>query len=188
MELGNAFTIVHITDLHFSPGADIEEDHVYSPLQLKGIESVLRKKSIDRLIVTGDITEAGDPNSLLRAKDWLYGDFSVSGKEKIGLKLNKDKVRVIPGNHDAFNLKEDNPLTYKDRWQKSLSNFYDAFQDAKAVDTDGCRYEWIPFGESDLFLTYIDTSFLGDPHDLENEKGFSHYLKRIPRVARGTIY
>lgn len=187
----NSLRIVHLTDMHFSPGAHKDGRHIYSPKQLIAIESILDKEPYDQVFVTGDISDRGDPDSLLRARDWFTDKFSVAGGEKSGLNLPIERVHFIPGNHDAFNLGEGEAQGlkgYVGRWQKSLSNFYEAFPEFRLNAKDGCKYKWYPIEDSGVFIAFIDTSYLGDPTGLEKESGFSHFITRIPRVARGELH
>src|SRR6185503_4388035 len=156
------FTLAHISDLHFSHGAYREGSHQHSILRLKGIQELLSNLEIDRLIISGDITNDGGPESLLRAHSWIFNSFLIDGKEAIGLGLAPNTVGVIPGNHDAFNDKS-GAITLLDCWQKSLSNYNAIFLDHQFVYPESSRYDWIEKNGRGIFLVYVDTSFVGDP-------------------------
>jgi len=64
-----AFRIAHLSDLHFSSGADKgDPSHVHSIPRLKAIERILSSRKCDRIIISGDLSDAGDRESLLRAQ------------------------------------------------------------------------------------------------------------------------
>jgi 3',5'-cyclic AMP phosphodiesterase CpdA len=178
------FTIAHISDLHFSPGADKGSPHTHSISHLKQIQSVLKDRPLDRMIVSGDLTDRGDTESLLRVRDWLFDDFSISGGERIGLKMSEDVVRVVPGNHDAYNA-DKSPGNSLNCWQKSIDNYRQVFPSNRAIQ--GCDYEWIEKGEFGFYIAYIDSCFLGDP-TLRRVKEFRKTaIHAISKIARGKM-
>jgi hypothetical protein len=178
------FTLAHISDLHFSPGAYRDGSHQHSISRLKGIQRLLSNIDIDRLIVSGDVTNDGDAESLLRAHSWLFGKFPIDGNEEIGMGLAPDKVGVIPGNHDAYNDDSAGAISLLDCWQKSLSNYNDIFVNHKFVYPESSRYDWIQKDGRGIFLVYVDTSFVGDP-ELEKKGDYRSLLTRISKIARG---
>ncbi len=179
-----SITIGHISDLHFSDGASDATPHRHSIPHLKQIQSILADRKIDRLVVSGDLTNMGDKESLLRVRDWLFGEFSISGSEKVGLKLPESIVRVIPGNHDAYNSNRAS-ANMLDCWQKSIKNFSEVFPSDK--NAGGCNYEWIDKGDSGLYIVYVDSCFLGDPA-LHRRKEFKQtMIASISPIARGNF-
>ena len=184
--MNSTFTLAHISDLHFSHGAYHGGTHQHSIQRLRGIQQVLSGVTLDRLIVSGDITNGGDPDSLLRARDWLFDSFSISGSEAIGLKMSPESVGLVPGNHDAYNLPSDSAsiLGY---WQKSLSNYNEVFSGHQFSHPDSCRYDWIEKNGRAVFIVYVDTSFVGDPELERKSSKHTHLLTRIPKIARGKM-
>ncbi len=179
------FKLAHISDLHFSDGADGEAaNHAHSIPHLRIVQRLLEAKGpFDRVVVTGDLTNRGDRASLLRVRDWLFGEFSVSADEKLGLNLPLSLVRIIPGNHDAYNCESSvgSPL---DNWQKSLHQFYQVFP---TEHLNGCHYDWIEKDGNGLFIALIDSCYLGDP-TLDNVTGIRQQaVSRISKIARGKI-
>jgi len=100
------FRITHISDLHFSENVSAGSSYTHSIPHLILLQHIIgqqqQQKPFDRLIVTGDISNLGDKESLLKARDWLLSDFSVDGHVRTGLNLPPDALKVVPGNHDAY--------------------------------------------------------------------------------------
>ena len=183
-----AFRIAHLSDLHFSSGADKgDPSHVHSIPRLKAIERILSSRKCDRIIISGDLSDAGDRESLLRAHSYIFSKMPIGPHESTGLSLSDSVVGIVPGNHDAFNARFPvtgnslNDLVEKlsSYRQKSLQNYNSIFLKHKFEDQDGCRYEYIERDGRGIFLVYIDTCYLGDP-DTEN-------LSRMERIARGRV-
>jgi len=175
------FTIVHISDLHFSEGADkSEHHHKHSILHLQKLQQKLETIQFDKLIVSGDITNDGDKESLLRARDYLYGEFAVGGGENTGLKLSPSIVELVPGNHDARNKGAyGSPLQI---WQRSLENYNDAFVEHKIDFQQACYYRWIEKDGCYVFLAFVDSCYLGD----EYNDNVSTKL-RLSKIAKGKM-
>lgn len=53
-------SIAHISDLHFSMGADATAQHSHSIELLSAAETSIRKLAPDYLFLTGDISNRGD--------------------------------------------------------------------------------------------------------------------------------
>ncbi len=176
------FRIVHLSDLHFSRGADQSyPDHKHSIVHLRGIERVLQSIEYDRLIITGDVSNRGDAESLLRARQWIYSELEIGSGEKIGLRADLAKVRIIPGNHDAWDT--DGTGTVLDRRQKSLKEYNKVFPENAIVPPAGCYYDWIEKNDAGLFIAFADSCYLGDPQ-LE---GMVPDLKFFDRIAKGKL-
>ena len=179
-----AFTIAHISDLHFSQGADETTPHRHSIPHLKLIQQTLNNEPIDKLIVSGDLTNMGDKESLLRVRDWLFGEFSISADEKLGLNLRTNLVSVVPGNHDAYNAKR-SPGGYQECWQKSIANYREIFPHPQTIS--GCTFDWLEKDGRGIYIAYVDSCFLGDP-ELQHLKGFRNALiHQVGKVARGKL-
>jgi predicted phosphodiesterase len=184
--MSSQITLVHLSDLHFSAGAYRDgPDHSHSIPHLTGIEKRLRQLSVDRVIVSGDITEMGDPESMLRAHDWLFRRFDIGGGQSTGLDLPCDHVILVPGNHDAYNsVRGRQSLTMRGFMQRSIRNYNDVFIHHKfRPDLDNCQYHWIEQNGCSVFVVCVDTCYLGDPA-LDNE-----LLGGMPlsKVAKGKL-
>jgi predicted phosphodiesterase len=181
--MSETFSIAHISDLHFSNGVSKDGRHSHSIHHLEQVEKIFKGKDFDRVIVSGDLTNTGDKESLLRVKNWLFGEFPISGDAEIGLKLPQSIVAVIPGNHDAYNCKDSLGSGFQ-RWQKSITNFNDIF---KPGFVEGCRYDWLEKNGHAVYIVYVDSCFLGDPsieHHLDVQ---AFAISKIGTIARGKL-
>src|SRR5687768_13161180 len=179
-----AFRFGHLSDLHFSEGTDKSAiSHSHSIPLLQQLQALVESKpGVDKYFITGDISNHGDRESLLRAKDWIFDKFSVGGGEQTGLNLRYESVGIVPGNHDAWNA--DSPGTLFDRRQQSLENFNFAFDQHVMPANPGCYYEWIEKGGFGIFVVYLDSCILGD-HAKRGDPA-----QRIPyasKVAKGRV-
>ncbi len=179
------FTFAHISDLHFSSGAYIGGNHKHSIRRLLGIESLLRGKKFDRVIVTGDISNAGDEESLLRANTWLFERLKVDADHSTGLELDPASTLIVPGNHDAFNSKG-HYETHIKLWQSSLENYNRLFPLHTYLHPETIRYDWLTKDGVSAFLVGADTCYLGDQQP-EGVPGYEYALKGIPDMARGDL-
>ena len=184
----NHFVIAHLSDLHFSSGADEEDpSHTHSIPQLKGIEAIFTSKSFDRVIISGDISDAGDRESLIRAHSYIFSRMPIGPHESTGLTLSDSIVGIVPGNHDAFNA----PFIVKGNSfdelakklvyyrQTSLVNYNKIFKQNRFDDADGCRYDYVEKSGRGIFIVYLDTCYLGDPD--------TYKVSRFERIARGRV-
>ncbi|MBK7370973.1 MAG: metallophosphoesterase [Saprospiraceae bacterium] len=185
------FKFIHLSDLHFHGGSSQRhKTHSHSIPHLKGIQKVVQKEkeNMDRLIISGDISHYGDDDNLLRAKQWIFSSMEIGNEERISLGLDEnehDKVRLVPGNHDAWNSKSRNGKIIDIR-QKSLENFNYVFRrNGKDVIPfpDGYYFDWLQKGERGVFIVFLDSSYMGDTQ-IENE---NPELTIIDRVAKGKI-
>lgn len=148
--------LLQISDLHFS------QDGCHSYVHLQGIERLLEKHEPTHLVITGDITDWGDIDSLKQAHDWIHDSIHVNGAT-YGLRANQRKLKIIlvPGNHDAFNT--NTPGNLFDRWQKSLGNFTNVFSSyGWKASGNGVQYHWEDDGAIAVFFCSVDSSHLGD--------------------------
>ena len=166
-------TVVHISDLHFSDHAvDTDAKCIHSQDLLVGLEVALRQTDFDLVVVSGDLTDWGDLPALLRARDYLLGSYSVGHGRTVGLNLAPDKLRIFPGNHDAFNVPKSGSTF--ERWQKSLSNYRFAFPECLgAIET--CGWEWIELQGWEIYMAFADTCFIGDPENEVSVRGIRYY-------------
>ncbi|HLP60458.1 MAG TPA: metallophosphoesterase [Candidatus Deferrimicrobium sp.] len=156
------FRLLHISDLHFSNGVDgANLNHAHSIRHLKGLGNMIsRFPDIDRLLISGDISDSGDRESLITASNWLFRNFGIGDDEEIGLNLHPEKIGMVPGNHDAWNASSTGSLF--ERRQKSLKNYNDIFVKHSFPDNDGCRYEWLEKDGAGIYIAYVDSSLLGE--------------------------
>jgi len=176
------FLLAHISDLHFSKGTDkSNKNHTHSINHLIGLQSRLTVlNGLDRLIVSGDVSNHGDRQSLITASGWLFNEIPIGNGEYTGLKMKPQSVCVVPGNHDAWNAKETGTLL--DRRQKSLENYNFAFPEHEIHDC-GCYFDWIQKGSDALYMAFVDSCFLGDTE--ENKDSTFGTLRFDQAIAKG---
>ena len=173
--------LMHISDLHLSAEMHRDAQTVHSVDLLRGIQKITEAESPDYVLLSGDITDEGDGQSLLNAREWLFNDAPVGGEERIGLHLRPNQLFFVPGNHDAFNVS--GPMPRLLLRQRSLQNFRSEFPHTSYLtlgeDEYGCRYFWLSGSGVDIFLCVVDSSYLGDP------SAGSSGVANIDRVACG---
>ncbi|MDC6175963.1 metallophosphoesterase family protein [Ralstonia solanacearum] len=184
--MGNHEEIVlcHISDLHFSSGTDQSNpNHSHSVDLLLGLQNrILNFKSIDCLLVSGDISNQGDRQSLVTASGYLFKTIPIGNGEYAGLSFPAEKVRVVPGNHDAWNAADNGTLI--DRRQKSLTNYNYAFPHHKIME-NGCYFDWLQNENSGIYLAFLDSCFFGDTE--QNDESTFGTLRIDQAVAKGKL-
>jgi len=179
-----SFLLAHISDLHFSEGTDrSNRNHAHSIEHLLGLQqSIAALEDLDLLVTSGDISNHGDRQSLIMASGWLLGSIPIGGGENTGLDLPKERVGIVPGNHDAWNASSVGPLL--DRRQKSLENYNFAFP-YHAIPNSGCHFRWIEKNGSGLYIAFVDSCFLGDTE--QNTESPFGTLRGFEAVAKGKL-
>ena len=158
--MGDTFKIVHLSDTHFGKNyysiPNIGKPSHSIP-HLSGIKNILIEyfnnnlDSIDKVIISGDLSERGDIESLYLANDWLFGKFIINN-EDIGLKLKPSQVGLVPGNHDAYNIGS-NPWPQ----QRSLDHISEAFKESEIQ-----KYDLIQKNNDAIYIVYVDSSLVGE--------------------------
>ena len=176
------FIIAHISDLHFSEGTDQRNpSHRHSIEYLIGLEKRLPPSSeLDLLVVSGDISESGDRQSLVTASGYIFATIPIGHGEFTGLKFPVSKTGIVPGNHDAWNAGRSGSLL--ERRQKSLENYNFAFPNHQVLESHGSRYQWLEKNGAGIYLAYVDSCFLGDN---ENHSGANFRYDQA--VAKGKL-
>jgi hypothetical protein len=186
--MGDTYRIAHISDLHLTPGMGPNTTHSHSVKRLSVLSQYFHDNEFDKVIITGDLTNRGDEDSLLVAYSYIFDEVLVQAPTvKIGLKLPLEKVIVVPGNHDAYDCRDSNGPQLL-LWQKSLENFNKQFLSFKfSTENFGCRYYWIPKGDGALFIVAVDSCFLGDPTLRHVPSIRSAAISQISKPARGKL-
>ena len=170
----NTLRVLHLSDLHFSYHADDSASNSrHCPNLVGNLHSAISSLDFDLVIVSGDLSDTGDTESLLRAREFLFGNYSVSGTKRVGLNLPEDRVRILPGNHDAFNMPLHGSAAH--RWQKSLENYSAVFPN-QLGSKDRSAFEWIECDGWNAYLAFADSCFVGDP-ELEHSQPGIPYLE-----------
>jgi predicted phosphodiesterase len=102
--------VVHVSDLHFSeqlltpPNLKAPHRYGHDVAALFELDSKLKDLKWDILLVSGDVTRVGSPDSFLLVRNWLR-EHITTGQKKFGLDLQTSGqyFAVVPGNHDRFN-------------------------------------------------------------------------------------
>lgn len=184
MDTEHDFVLAHISDLHFSEGTDQSNpNHAHSIQHLIGLQARLAPLSeVDYLIVSGDVSNHGDRQSLVTASGWLFSTIPIGKGEYTGLKMPLERVRVVPGNHDAWNANESGHLI--DRRQKSLENYNFAFPNHQ-IPHGGCYFDWQQKGHNGLYIVFVDSCFLGDTEP--NTESTFGTLRFDQAIAKGRL-
>ena len=160
--MATTFRIAHISDLHFSSGAAPGGRHAHSTKRLDDLARIIEQEKPEYLIVSGDLSDRGDPGSLRSAHQWLFGKPHAGGKP-VGLAWDEDRAIVVPGNHDAYDCPHDRGSALTCR-QRSLKNYNGIFPvHAMEPPQKDCRYHWLEKDGEALYVVAADSSFLGDP-------------------------
>jgi len=163
----DTLSILHLSDLHFSAEADERADEsIHCTERTEKLGTIIAGLRPDLVIVSGDLSDRGDRESLLRVREYLFGSYAVSGTKRVGLSLPAERVRILAGNHDAFNMLPNG--TARDRVQRALQNFVDVFPEF-VTGPCNCSYEWVEGRSWDAYLSFADSCFVGDP-DWEHNK------------------
>lgn len=175
--------LIHISDLHFDVRAGTTSSRRHSFDYLEGIASLIKTQEFDRLIVSGDITNSGDTDSLKHARDYITDSIPKPNGGRVGLGLGGfDKVVIIPGNHDAFNssgLKAPYQ-SIMEAWQRSTTNFDAIFLEKPLPKPFGCNYDWVNVNGTPLYICYVNSCHLGD-------SGAPNIFQFFRHVARGDV-
>jgi len=184
MDSASSFRLTHISDLHFSSGSDQSKDHhTHSIKHLQGLQqSITATDDMDILVVSGDISNKGDSQSLIMANGWLFKSIPIGGGEHTGLGLEERRLGIVPGNHDAWNAGSDHG-SLLDRRQRSIENYNFAFPQ-HAMPESGCNFAWIEKGGAGLYIAFVDSCFLGDTDD-GSESPFG--VLRYDALAKGKL-
>lgn len=188
MDIMTKFTIFHISDLHFSEGTDLSNPaHTHSVRRLTGLQRALNAfKEKDFLIVSGDISNLGDRQSLINASGFIFDTIPIGKGKMIGLNASIEKCGIVPGNHDAWN----SPSLYEgrtllDRRQKALENYNFAFKDHQIDPEYGSYYRWLEKDGHGLYMAFVDSCFLGDTED--NKDSTFGNIRYDQAIAKGKL-
>ncbi|MDJ0835878.1 MAG: metallophosphoesterase [Acidobacteriota bacterium] len=179
------FSLLHISDLHFSEGTDLSNPaHTHSIKHLVGLEKAVRDlEETDFIVVSGDISNLGDRQSLINASGYLFDTIPIGEGRFTGLNMPHQKFGVVPGNHDAWNAKKSGSLL--DRRQKSLEHFNFAFTDHKIPPDSGSYYRWLEKDGAGIYIVFADSCFLGDT-EKHHDSAFGT-IRYDQAVAKGKL-
>jgi GTPase SAR1 family protein/Icc-related predicted phosphoesterase len=103
--------ILHLSDLHMREDSDVES--LLQPLvaDLRDEQEGLGLKSLDYLIISGDLTERATPQEFEQAQRFVSGLIQEFG-------LTAQRCIIVPGNHD-LNWDEENVYSFRMKRQVS---------------------------------------------------------------------
>lgn len=138
-------TILHLSDLHLKSKEQAESleaslckdiELLQKPHYLTGMAGAQKIDNIDVIAVTGDLTFTGRENQFKYALEFLN-----NLKQKVLRGVSKERVVLIPGNHDV-NWNQKHPVDKFTRYNYFIHNFYDdkSCHDFPLFDTNARRF------------------------------------------------
>lgn len=95
--MNNNFRIAHISDMHI--GAHSDE-------AWRALTKAIENSKPDLIVISGDLSESNSESDMENACTWITGEIkSRASMPRFGLNCGenyRDKVVVVPGNHDYF--------------------------------------------------------------------------------------
>jgi 3',5'-cyclic AMP phosphodiesterase CpdA len=152
-------TIFHLSDLHFAENTSRSKPLNWKKLEnIKGIEGhdlkiwtslkdhlksrIGKTNNEYRICVTGDLSRIGSIDSYNVASE-LFFDESISDISKeFGLRLNRDKFIIVPGNHDCYDAslsKMNNLRTFNGVFHNSEEEY----PIVKEIKSDNTNYSFV---------------------------------------------
>jgi len=87
-------TILHLSDFHFKPNFQYDQDIILNELLKKISEMNKSEWQPDLILCTGDIAYSGKPSEYKSARNFLDQLLKITG-------VTKEKLFTVPGNHDV---------------------------------------------------------------------------------------
>lgn len=95
MHQPNVFTVLHISDFHFSRKAIREQEIIVKAL-VSDLEAIcVGHRQPDLVIFTGDLVKASGTDDHFEAYDQILGRVAKAAK------CSEERIFIVPGNHDA---------------------------------------------------------------------------------------
>ena len=182
-------TILHVSDTQFGPYHDFKGPTTFAESIIEDLNDKVSKdfSSIvqpDLVVVTGDLTESAKPDEFVEAFN-EFGKFAERLNRPNGCKLGKDRVLVIPGNHDInwdesrHAMGKQNPydytLTPDKLWLKwaeyvnAVNQFYEGFDNYQF----NFHIPWNFWAFKDLNIEVVGlNSTVYESHRPEDHRGY----------------
>jgi CRISPR-associated protein (TIGR02710 family) len=87
-------TILHLSDFHFKPNFQYDQDTILNELLKKISEMNKSEWQPDLILCSGDIAYSGKPSEYKSARDFLDQLLRITG-------VAREKLFIVPGNHDV---------------------------------------------------------------------------------------
>lgn len=195
--------IMHMSDLHFGEDLDktkksqkvkgkfiiffrkqilpnfipplIPEDRVICDRLAILVDDLNKKRRVDYLIVSGDLTALGDVASFESVKKFLKNPFNPQAP---GLGFDEERLLMVPGNHDTISNKYGFFGAQGDR----LENYHEVFQRelpylVGPVDLNGKKFTFFCFDSTSQRFGSFSDGEIGD----EEISWFYYQTKRLKR-------
>lgn len=146
------------------------------------IMNLREELNIDYLIVSGDLTNLGDVESLRKAKEFLTNSWD---HDEPGLGFDEKKILVVPGNHDTISNKYPIPtgIIRKPKPTDRLKNYYQVFPtqlpySIPPTDLNGRKFTFFCFDStSPKYFFFSDGEI--------EEKNITWFYRETKNLARG---
>ena len=183
-ELHDEITILHLSDLHFNKGNELEINEILNEL-LKDLGKLKEEYDLKPtfIFISGDIANSGDPLDYNIALSWL-------NKFSKDLEIPREQFFIIPGNHDVnrnelreiseLNLKDEDHITKfltteSERIPvfKKLDNFYDFINNFYGVEKNPYKEKYffakkIIIGEYNIGIVGLNSTWFSGENRFEN--------------------
>lgn len=107
---------LHISDVHFKGSQPYGQDVVTNAL-LTSLPTLMRRHGeLDAIFVTGDIADVGASSEYVQATTFFDSLLEIT-------KLGKERLYVVPGNHDVSRMSEKGLIRTLNSEQNSASYF-----------------------------------------------------------------
>ncbi len=162
----NPFRIIHLSDLHLTinDGDCRSETNLFAPL--RGMNQALRRllphvQDADLLLVTGDVTDRGNPDT------WKVFWDAV---EKAGI---ASRVLVVPGNHDVCCLGARLPFRKQAYREADLQKAIDGLTQGNQPT----KFPWVRIPDPRVAIFGLNSNNLGNFTVLDNAMGEVGYYQ-----------
>lgn len=167
-EIDKPFKITHLSDLHLTSkdSASRSEPKLFG--KLKGMNDAFRKvvvskpvQTSDLILVTGDVTDRGDIES------WKLF-WNIVNEAGI-----RDRVRVVPGNHDVCCLGARTPMVRKQYRQEDMARVHKGL----LIGNQPTKFPWAYVPDPRVVIFGLNSNNLGNFSAATNAMGDIGYYQ-----------
>lgn len=121
--------IIHISDIHMRRNCELSAGHLKRETLLLEIKRIVKSAQVSCLLITGDLADSGEQGDYDEVKSLLNELVSVC-------KIEKERVIIVPGNHDISRFEYRSTINRKPQATNSelqsakmfyFKKFYDEF-------------------------------------------------------------
>lgn len=164
----NAYRIAHLSDLHLTARDNAARSEPKLFGALKGMNDNFRKiviskavQNSDLILVTGDVTDRGD------VETWRFFWDMV---EEVGI---KDRVRVVPGNHDVCCLGARLPMARKQYRKADMAKVHKGL----LMGGQPTKFPWAYNPDPCVVVFGLNSNNLGNFSAIDNAMGDIGYYQ-----------